>query len=280
MTRVIPLAIQSSIDTGSATLAWGITITRQDGLQFTFVSSDREKEIDTARTGVPGFDLRSLARTSGLAVDNTEITVVEPDDVITRNDLAAGRWDGAAFEVFQFNWKNPTGGILEHMVGKLGNMQPRGAMFVAELRDLRQALQQDYTQVMQESCRWRFCDERCGLDEADYTHGLTVTSVTSQNEFEADGSGGSPPPQFVEGEIRWLTGDNAGLRVKIRAYDAGTFELAQPMVFPIQVGDTADAIEGCPKAREACKGFNNILNFGGEPDKPAVDAITAPARYE
>lgn len=280
MTRVIPITVANSIDSGSASLAWGITIVRADGMRYAFVSGDRSKTIDSD-VAIPGFDLRSLSRSAGLAVDNTEITIVDPDDMVTRDDVAAGRWDGATFEIFQFNWKDPTGGALVQMVGNLGNLQPKGPAYIAELRDLRQPLQQDNTAVLQPTCRYRFCDERCTLDEADFSHAVTVTSVTNNLRFNVAPVGSPAEGGFTEGEVRWLTGQNSDIRAKVRAYDEGTgeFTLAAPMVFDIEVGDTAIAIEGCLKTREACKGYQNILNFGGEPDKPTIDKITGPAEY-
>lgn len=279
MSRVIPIGIANSIATGSTRLAWAIVITRTDGTVYRATSHDRDVTIGgDVYLSAPGLDVASLAMSAGLAVDNTEITILADDALITRADIAAGRWDGATVSIFQFNWASPGDGIVVRLAGSFGNLRPQGLAFVAELRDLRQPLQQDNTWVLQPTCRYRFCDADCTLDEGDYTHALVVTAVAGQDEFTASALAAATET-YTEGEIRWLTGDNAGLRVKVRSFAAGVFELAAPMVYVIQVGDTADLIEGCLKTREACKGYLNILNYGGEPDKPTVDAIVGEAEY-
>jgi uncharacterized phage protein (TIGR02218 family) len=286
--KVIPIALQSHLDSGALTTAFGLKITRADATVFRFTSHDADVLIsgDGTYLSDPGLDVASLAFNAGLAVDNTELTILADDTIITRDDIQAGRWDGATFSLIQFNWASPSDGVLVHMTGSLGNVQPRGKAYVAELRDIRQVLQQDYTAVLQEECRYRFCDfpaaggiSHCTLDAADFTEPVTVTSVAAQNEF-TDTARIEAAGTFTEGLVTWLTGLNAGLRVKVRAFAGGVFELAQPMVYAIQIGDTADALKGCAKTRAACKSYSNILNYGGEPDKPALDTLMAPANYD
>lgn len=278
MSRVIPIGIANDIATGSSSLAWFIEVTRLDGQVVRFTSHDRDVPIggNTYLSG-PGLDVASLVHTAGLAVDNTEITILADDSIITRDDIAAGRWDGARFRLGQVNWKVPADGTIVHATGSLGNLRPKGSAYVAELRDLRQELQQDTTAVLQPTCRYRFCDHRCTLYEGAFTHLMTVTAVADNQEFTASAFSAETFRNFDEGEVRWLTGDNAGLSVKIRQETAGVFELAVPMVYPIQIGDTADVIEGCLHTSDACKSFDNILNFGGEKDKPTMDELVAPA---
>lgn len=280
MSRVIPIAVLANMQSAAATTAWAMHITRLDGQEFFFTAHDRDQPIGGDEyLSSPGLTVESLVHNAGLAVDNTELTILADDTLITRAEIEAGRWDGAAFELLQYNWKNPADGAYTRVTGTLGNVQPRGLTYVVELRDLRQPLQQDNTAVLQPTCRYRFCDARCTLDEGDFTHALEVTAVADNQEF-TDSALSAATENFTEGEIRWLTGDNAGLSSKVRTEAAGVFELAVATVYPIQVGDTADLIEGCLKTREACKAFGNILNFGGEPDKPTLDTLTAPAEPE
>jgi uncharacterized phage protein (TIGR02218 family) len=274
--RTIPISLLKST-------AWGIYIERLDGFSFGLTTHDEDVTIGSQlyRTG-PGLDVESLVSTASLGVDNTELTILADDALMTRDDIAAGRWDGAMFELFQFDWKEPTEGAFVRMSGNLGAIRPQGDAFVAELRDLRQPIQQDNTAVLQPTCRYRFCDERCTLDEEDFSHTVTVTAVASNQRFSIAPVGSPSEDGFTEGEVRWQTGQNFGIRAKVREYDEGSgeFTLATPMVFDIEVGDTAIAIEGCLKTREACKGYQNILNFGGEPDKPTVDRVVGPADYD
>lgn len=79
--------------------------------------------------------------------------------------------------------------------------------------------------------------------------------------------------------LTWTSGDNDGLSVKVKTYSSATdtFTLMLPMVLPIQVGDTYSVVAGCRKRLdEDCRlKFSNVLNFQGEPHRPAVDDITA-----
>ena len=55
---------------------------------------------------------------------------------------------------------------------------------------------------------------------------------------------------FGEGEVEWLTGNNAGLFAKVKTHvntSGAIFTLMQPMPATVQVGDTFTAIAGCRK---------------------------------
>jgi uncharacterized phage protein (TIGR02218 family) len=280
MTRTVPAEIAASIASGSATLGWGISIVRGDGTRLDLVSTDRRTTIGAGpEIFEPGFDVQAFAQKSGLAVDNSEITFIPDEFENTREDIQAGRWDGAEYSVFQFDWAHPDGEPLVRMRGRLGDLRPTGRTFVAELRDLRQALQSNSTAVLQETCRYRLGDAKCTVPLSDFTESVEVTAVASQSAF-TDSARTEDDDYFTEGEVQWISGDNAGLRSKVRSFADGVFELAIPLVYAIQIGDTATAVAGCPKSRAACRDkFDNVLNFGGEPDKPSADDLVAAASY-
>ncbi|MFM6006729.1 MAG: phage BR0599 family protein, partial [Sphaerospermopsis kisseleviana] len=43
----------------------------------------------------------------------------------------------------------------------------------------------------------------------------------------------------------------------------------------VQAGDTLTAVAGCAKTIDACKSFNNIINYQGEPHIPGEDKFLA-----
>ena len=151
--------------------------------------------------------------------------------------------------------------------------------FKVEFRDLRQALQQDTTWVIQEACRWRLGDLRCGVDLTPYTTEGEVASVTNAYEFAITGSDiETETDHYGEGSLTWLTGSNAGTpAAKIKSYEYSVVVLSEAAPFEIEVGDTFQIVAGCRKRwEEDCKGkFDNILNFGGEKDKPTRDELAA-----
>jgi len=285
--RVIPIALASEIATGSARLAFGLKITRRDGQIYAFTSADEDDVIDGLRyASAPGLDIKNLVSSAGFAVDNTEIQVLPDEQFVTKADILAGRWDGADFEIFRYSWADPAAGIDIIKRGTFGNLQPRRGLYVAELRSLRQALQQTIGSIVQPTCRYRLGstsmpDGLCMVDLAAFTVAGAVESVASSYEF-SDSARTEPDDWFVEGAITWTSGLNIGLSQKIRASLAtGVITLSLPMLFEIGVGDTYSMHAGCLKRHlEDCRDkFDNILNFGGEPHLPGQDRLTAPADF-
>lgn len=80
---------------------------------------------------------------------------------------------------------------------------------------------------------------------------------------------------FEGGTVTWISGDNAGRSMEVKAYDsAGMVTLWLGMYFTIQVGDRFYINPGCNKRRDTCLNtFNNIVNFRGEPDMPMMDKV-------
>lgn len=267
---------------GSHTVAWAIKVTRVDALEtatvYGWTSHDRDVEIDgVTYRAAPGFDVRSFANNAGLAVANNELTVIEDASAFTRPAVLSGQWDGAKYEVFQYDWKTPANGKISWPRGKLGNIVPQYGSFTVELRDLRQALQQDTTAIFQETCRYNFADDRCTKDASEYTVSGTVTTVTSQSVV-IDSSRSEAADWFGNGLLIFTDGQNAGLSFKVRIYTNGEFTFEVPAVFPIEVGDGYQAIAGCRKRLpEDCRDkFSNVLNFGAEYNKPKTDKIVSP----
>jgi uncharacterized phage protein (TIGR02218 family) len=279
VTRSVPANILTVAQSGLPTLAWAVVITRQDSTVFRWSTLDRDIEIGgNDYLAAPGIDIKSLAMSAGFAVDNTEVRIIEDAD-ITRADILAGRWDAAEFSLGLFNWKAPADGLAMFLVGTLGAFKPRHGEFIAELRDLRQALQQDTTDVVQPDCRYRFGDAKCALDITGppFTVSKTVGTVTSRYVFSAPGT--EIDDYFGAGEVLFTSGLNIGLRFLVSGYASATdtFTLALPTPFTITPGDTFTAIAGCRKNPDACKAHGNYLNYGGEPDKARIDKLLAGA---
>lgn len=279
MSRTIPIAIQTTIDSGTTRLAWGLRIVRPDGTLFAMTTATRPKIIDTDTTYEPGLEVKSIVQSSGFGVDNTEIELLDVD-VVTRLDILAGRWDASEFTLSMFDWSQPTAGELVIMTGTFGDLKPRHGKFIAELRDIRQALQQDSTDVVQPDCRYRLGDSKCTVDLTDHLFTVTGTVTSSSDRYHVtDTARTETDDYFGAGEIRFDDGLNEGLRFLVREYASDQFVLALPTPFGITVGDAYTAVVGCRKrALEDCRDkFDNIINHGGEPDKARIDKLLAGA---
>ena len=265
------------------TLVFGVRIVRRDTTVFGFTEHDRAQPVtvdgvETLLSATPGFSIQSLVSAAGVGVDNTDVYVIADDSVFTRADILAGKWDGAKVYFFRYNWKLPASGLIPVKRGSFGNFTPQQGQVKVEFRDLRQALQQNTTWVIEEACRWRLGDARCTVDLAPFTFtAVTVTAVASAYEFTASALT-QADDYFGEGFVSWLTGLNAGLRHKVKTFAAGVVTLSEFAVYPIDIGDTFEIVAGCRKRADAdCKTkFDNIINFGGEKDKQTRDDLASP----
>lgn len=277
MARSTPANLATHYASGDTTLAWGLKITRTDATVYGFTSHQRDVTINAVDyLAGPGLDVQSLVSSAGMAVDNTELTIIADDDsTFTRPDILAGRWDGAAFELFIFNWATPADGRDVVFAGHLGQVKPRRGAYVVELRGLQHYLQQPVGSVSTKTCRARLGDALCGVTLASYTVTGTLTGVTSQQVF-TDTSRAEADDYFAEGVLTFTSGANDGLSFRVRTYAADTFTLAVPPVLPVEVGDTYSVHAGCRKrlAEDCVAKFDNALNFQGEPHRPTVDDIT------
>lgn len=266
------------------TLVFGVRIVRRDATVFGFTEHDSAQTVtvdgeSTLLQATPGFSIQSLVSAAGVGVDNTDVYVIADDAVFTRADILAGKWDGAKVYFFRYNWKLPASGLIPVKRGSFGNFTPQQGQFKVEFRDQRQALQQNTTWVIQEACRWRLGDARCTVDLAPFTFtAVAVTAVASAYEFTASALT-QADDYFGEGFVSWLTGLNAGTPGhKVKTFAAGVVTLSEFAVFPIDIGDTFEIVAGCRKRWDAdCRDkFDNIINFGGEKDKPTRDDLASP----
>lgn len=280
MSKTLDAGYLSVIQDGPRTLAYGLVITRKDADVYGFTSHNESQTVDgVVLDAVQGLNVTGIATTAGLGVDNLEITTLDDGTLFTRAQILGGLWQGASFVCFRYNWADVSDGVEYLCAGTIGAVTQKNGAVVCELRGLQQFLQQSVGSVSTKTCRARLGDSRCTVNLASFTHSGTVTSVTSRLVFK-DSALTQASDYFGEGEVEWLTGDNAGLTAKVRAHTNSTgavLTLMIEMPADIQDGDTFTAIAGCRKRlTEDCIGkFSNVLNFQGEPHRPGVDAITA-----
>lgn len=277
MTKIVPAGLLSNYQSDSPTVAWAIKITRTDDEVYGWTSADRDATIDAViYESAPGLSVASFASSAGLAVDNSELTVLADDTIITRADIIAGRWNNAAYLLFKYDWTDVSAGEEVISAGFLGELHPRSGAYVAELRALQQYLQQPVGAASTKTCRARLGDAMCMVDLGGWTETGTITGVTSKQVF-TDSSRAEADDYFGEGILTWTAGLNTGLSQKVKTYASDTFTLSLPMIFDVQIGDTYSVIAGCRKRldEDCAAKFSNELNFQGEPHRPTVDELTS-----
>lgn len=276
MTRVIPIGLAAKYAAETQVLAQFLRLERTDGFVVGLTSAD----IDVTVGGVlyrcfPGITPSNIQWSSGLAVDNLEITFLEDDTYINADDVLAKKWSKAAFYLFQADPLDPAAGIDTLMVGNMGDVTMETGMMRAELRSIVQLLQQTVGEVTSKTCKTELFSEKCKVPEAPNTFVGTLTAVDPGGQWVEDSTLVQPDDWFGDGSFQFQGG-----RVKVRSYDGATgrFTFVLPTIIRAQVGDAYTAKTGCRKrAYEDCRDkFSNILNFQGEPHLPGNDYITSP----
>ena len=287
MSKSLPSGLAAHYAQPATALCQCLEVIRTDGQALRVTNAQRDLVVagQTYRAE-PGLDVGDVVATAGFAVDNLTLTVI-PDDTagasrVTRADLLAGRWTGATFRLFECAWSDPTHGVNTLRTGTVGEVQLARGSFVVELRGLKQALQQPVGDMTSRTCRARLGDARCTVDLAPWTHAGTVSASAGAQQFTASALA-EPADYYVEGEVAFTSGANAGLSRKVKAYTAGkVFTLALPLPAAIAIGDAFTAVAGCQKRHDVdCRDkFANLLNFQGEPHLPGIDALTSPAEAD
>lgn len=289
MSTTLPAAYQAHLNGENTTIGYILKLTRADAAVFGFTSAGEDVTIGAViYSATQGLTISSLASSSGLAVDNLELSTIDDGTLFTRAQILGGVWQNAAFVLSRYNWANSSDGIEPLMAGTIGQVGLREGMVVAELRGLQQYLQQTVGNVTTRTCRARFADfptpngsNRCRLTAATFTRaGNVVSTVTSALVFTSSGLWTAVPTAdyYGEGFLTWTSGANIGMSVKVRTYVAsGVITLSAPAISTVVVGNTFTVIAGCRKRlTEDCKTkFSNVLNFQGEPHLPGVDKLTA-----
>jgi uncharacterized phage protein (TIGR02218 family) len=274
--RNISAALQNHFTGSVLTLAYCIRLERKDGEVFLFTSNNRPMVIE-GETYSPAEGLTSSAvRTSETTgVDNFDTKGIITDDRITDTDLLAGKYDNARVRLFVVNYANLAQGSLVLLAGYIGEIQFSDGMFNAEVRSLFQKLGQQVGQVTSAGCRVkRFGDFRCKKDLTELSFPRVVAVVTSTTVLRFSGDAHATDT-FTNGELEMRSGPNKGewREIKAHALSGGqaVVTLHLPFPFAVTAGDVGVLTAGCDRSVTACVGYDNIVNFRGEPYIPGTD---------
>ena len=279
--KTLPTNLAAHVATRETTLATALKITRQPGTPQQAIYGFTTHDIDNVIDGVtylanPGLNVTDIVIAANAAVGNLELTTLHDGTTFTEAEVLGGVWRNAAFVIFRYNWASLADGIDTLLAGTMGEFEIKQNSVVAELRDLRQYLQQAVGDASSKTCRARLGDSRCTKVLTAFTYTGTLTGTTSNQVFR-DSARAEAVNWFDEGEIEFLTGANAGLSAKVKSYAAdGTFTLALPLLGTVAIGDTYSAVAGCRKRlEEDCRDkFDNVLFFVGEPHRKGINDLT------
>ena len=249
---------------------------RRDGVVMGFTDHDSDLVFeDTRFQAETALGTGMLARTLGLAVDNTEVLGALSSAAITDADIAAGRLDGAEVKAWRVDWSD-VGARRVIFRGSVGDLKREGGAFAADLRSMAAGLNRPVGRVFQKPCTAVLGDRACRFDTT--TPGFAVEAPVVRVAgavLMLDPQPGFVPGWFTHGLLSVLDGGAAGLSgVVKRDRDAAgrQIELWSELRAALMPGDRVRIVAGCDKRFDTCRfKFQNAANFQGFPDMPGDD---------
>lgn len=280
--RDIDPELQTRLDGGATTLCRCWRVTRKDGNVLGFTDHDADVTFQgQVFEAASGFDATGIEAGIGLSVDNSDVVGALSSAGISDADIAAGRFDEAAVDLWVVDWQAPHLGF-QIFKGNLGEIRRGPVGFEAELRSLSEKMNKAVGRNYLPTCDAELGDARCGFDatHAGYTVTLPVDTVVDNRVVMLTGGGSFEDGWFSNGFATWHTGANAGVKARVKrdqSADLGRrVELWLEATAPVLVGDELRLVAGCDGRAETCRlKFSNMTNFRGFPHMPGEDFVTA-----
>jgi uncharacterized phage protein (TIGR02218 family) len=283
LTREIGPELQEHLNQEVTTLAELWLLTRTDSVIHAFTTHDTDiTYLGETYLASDGFEPTAISSNRMMAVDNFDLKGFITQFGINELDLQAGIYDGAKIDFRIVNYKDLTMDHFNIALGfTLGGVTLNDNDFNMEARSKLDKLQQSVGELYGPECKAKFADAtdlRCGILAwpAFYEVGLAVTEATSQRAFISTDMAAQTSDIYAYGIVFWQSGDKAGLKSEIKSfnYTTGQILLNEPLIYPIQIGDTFALLQGCDKRRTTCANrFNNEKNFRGEPFVSGFDQM-------
>ncbi|MBV8971632.1 MAG: DUF2163 domain-containing protein [Sphingomonadaceae bacterium] len=257
-------------------LCWRVA--RTDGVTLGFTSHDQAITVAGLRyEAAPGMTPSAISAGLGLDVATMEFTGALSAGAITEADLAAGRFDGAALQVFMVDWTAPAAGTLPVARGTMGevarDLTGVTGSFTATVRGPTAAFDALAVETCSPTCRAELGDRRCRVDLAPRTVLATLAEGSTGDRLVVAGLSGLD--RFVGGRVRPLDGPAAGIDGYVAATDGAALLLVEALPGDLPAGLRVELREGCDKRLATCVGrFGNAANFRGEPHVPGSDVLT------
>lgn len=254
-------------------------VRRRDGVALGFTDHDTALEIaGVTCEAATGFEPTTAVTELGLPPDNQQIAGALSASSISQEDLQLGRYDGARVEVWLVNWAKPEDQHHHLRTFILGEIVRSGEAFSAELRAFASLLDQPIGRTFSRTCDATVGDARCGINLNDerYRFETEVADVIDRLSVDITAPVDFEDGWFTNGQLRWLTGKNAGTAIEVSRQSGARISLWQAPPFPPSIGDQCVLTVGCNKTFAQCRArFGNGDNFRGFPHMPGGDLSLA-----
>jgi len=253
-------------------LCWRVE--RRDGAMLALTDHDRDLVVGgVTYRAAPGMVPSAIVRGEGLDADTMAVTGALGSGAFRRDDLLAGRWDGARVVIVAVDWSDPAAAAVPLGEGRIGEVELRELGFTAELRGVQAQLERPASEVTAPACRATLGDTRCRVAMAARRRFARV--VASSGAAVTLDAAEPVANGYGEGVLRWFGGANAGLSSAIERSAGAVLTLRDTPVFAVAAGTLVEVVEGCDRRLATCATrFGNVANFRGEPYLPGVDLLT------
>lgn len=162
--RSIPNELADRIESGAAGLCHAWVLTRADGVRLGFTDHDRDLEVEgVVCRAASGWTAGAAQSEVGLGAGAASVAGGLDDDTISDADVEAGRFDGAAVELWRVDWARPDLRV-RLWVGTMASIRREGGSFVAELAGPMVALERVVGRTYGRECDAVLGDGRCRVD--------------------------------------------------------------------------------------------------------------------
>lgn len=208
MSKTLTASISAHLASGETTLVTCWKIIREDGTILGFTDNVVDLNISSITySAATGYTPTALKNNSNLSVDNMDLMGLLKEGGIKADDIDAKKYDNAEIYIFMVDYNNPSSGYIALGRGRIGNIQTKDEMYVAEFRSMTQLLQQKIGERYSIRCRAQFGDSRCGFpinvsawsSSTAYTSGTYVSPSTYTGAIfkcTTPGTSGASEPSF------------------------------------------------------------------------------------
>ena len=259
-------------------LCYCYKIIKNDGEVIGFTDHDKNIQIED---GIfypnGGGKIESFENSYETNVNVTNNVHIFDSNAITIEDVNAGLYDNAKYEIILVNWINPIEkyNIFSGYLGKVSISYHKSepVLLNTEIRSVTAKLKRKNTLVTNKLCPYKLGDNNCRVDITPYTDSISVTEVITDAKFKTN-SGQTEDNYYAT--IKFTSGLNIGYEASLAYYGGSdrNIDLFKTTPYPITSGDTMDATMLCKKTLKDChEKFNNAINHGGFPHIPGNDQI-------
>jgi len=201
VSKTIPAAMQTSLDSGSTNFTTCVKITCTDSPQTVYAFTEWQEDLvvdAVTYLSAGGYNPSDMTSNSDNSVDNMDILSYFDAVGIEYADIRAGLLDNAEVRVFTVD-PDDTSVEIKQGKGNIGVISTGDVSANIEIRRLLQKLQQTIGNVISEACRANLFDSQCQVQQnpSDWTAATAVTATTSGDA----GTGSWVSPTTANGYI-------------------------------------------------------------------------------